>query len=136
VGLRAPIHAGASCKALLAYQPHTELERVIREVGLARLTPFTITDPDKLHEELAEIRRKGYAISLHEVRLEHIGIGAPVFDYRARVVAAISIAGPADRFPPERIQQLTREVLETAREASYRLGFPAHAVSGTYNHMG
>lgn len=131
VGLRAPIHAGASCKALLAYQPHTELERVIREIGLPRLTPFTITDADKLHNELAEIRRQGFATSFQEVRLEHVGFGAPVFDYRSRVVAAISIAGPEVRFPADRVEEMIREVREAAREASYRLGYPAQ-VSSAY----
>lgn len=122
VGLRAPIHAGASCKALLAYQPHTELERVIREIGLTRLTPYTITDPDLLHEDLAEIRRQGFAVSLQEVRIDHYGLGAPIFDYRHRVVAAISVAGPKDRFPQDRIQLLIREVVAAAQDASYRLG--------------
>lgn len=123
VGLRAPIHAGASCKALLAFLPHTDCEQVIRETGLPKLTPFTITEPDALHTELAEIRRRGYAVSIDEVRLDHMGIGAPVFDYRSRVVAAISVAGPKERFPTERMDELIREVRAAAWEASARLGF-------------
>lgn len=129
VGLRAPIHAGASCKVLLAYQPHTELERVIREIGLPKLTPFTITEPDMLDSELAEIRHHGYATSFQEVRLDHVGIGAPIFDYRRRVVAALSVAGPQSRFPQERLEALIQEVVETAGEASFRLGFPATVLS-------
>lgn len=130
VGMRAPIHAGASCKALLAHQSYTELDRVIREVGLPRLTPYTITDSDLLHADLADIRRNGYALSLEEVRLEHVGVGAPLFDYRGQCVAAISIAGPQDRFPPSRREQIVREVMEAARDGSIRLGYPVPVPSG------
>lgn len=123
VGTRGPVHAGASCKALLAFQPFEEVERVIREIGLPKLTPYTITDPAVLREDLLEIRRCGYSLSLGEVRIDQIGIGAPVFNYRGQVAAAISVAGPSSRLTPERRQVLVARLLDTAREGSRLLGY-------------
>lgn len=122
VGLRAPIHAGGTCKVLLAHLPAEEFQFVVGRVGLAALTPRTITDAAALQLHLDEIRRQGYAISEGEVRPGFVGIGCPVFDYRGAVVASVGIAGPEERFPPRRRSVLIEEVRGTAREASRLLG--------------
>jgi DNA-binding IclR family transcriptional regulator len=57
------LHAGASAKVVLAHLPEPTWERVIREEGLPRLTPRTLTRPaalraellDRFHPELGEL---------------------------------------------------------------------------------
>jgi IclR family acetate operon transcriptional repressor len=52
-GTRGPIHASGIGKALLAYHAPEAVERIVRDQGLPAFTPQTITDPDRLLEELA-----------------------------------------------------------------------------------
>jgi len=104
VGERRPAHAGASSKVLMAYLPVEEVERIMRERGLPRLCTNTITDPQELQADLANIGRLGYAISLEETDLGAWGVATPICDRRGRVVAAIGLAGPATRFGYEKVE--------------------------------
>jgi len=70
-GRQLPLHAGASQKVLLAYLPDEDVERVIA-AGLEHLCHATITDPQQLRDELATIRRRGWASSYEETNL---GVG-------------------------------------------------------------
>jgi DNA-binding IclR family transcriptional regulator len=90
--------------------------------GLERLTDRTITDPAKLHKELASIRRRGYATSLGERQPGAASVAAPVFDHDGHVVAVISVAGPAARFRPESTDAVPA-LLAAAARVSGQLGY-------------
>src|SRR5258705_10974040 len=59
-GSRAPAHCTSVGKALLAFQAPETVKQVI-DNGLRRYTASTITEADKLAEELASVRARGYA---------------------------------------------------------------------------
>lgn len=52
-------------------------------------------------------------------------LGAPVWDYSGKIVAALSIAGPAFRLTEGRIPAVSRAVLAAARHLSEELGHHA-----------
>ena len=81
-----------------------------------------ITEADALEEDLALTSERGYAVDNVEVEEGVACFAAPVFDYRAVPVAAISVAGPAERVIPKG-EELGRLVAETASEVSSRLGY-------------
>ena len=56
------IHAQAAGKATFAFQDPELIERHLAR-PLAKLQPNTKTDPREIRRELAEVRRKGYAIT-------------------------------------------------------------------------
>ncbi len=126
VGDRAPAHCTGLGKALLAHEP----EPIIREylkIGLRGYTPRTITRMGALLTELDKVRRSGFAIDDEEHEMGVVCVAAPVSDSR-RVVAAISVAGPADRIREEnRHSTLTQQVLAAADEISAKLGRVAAA---------
>jgi DNA-binding IclR family transcriptional regulator len=66
------------------------VEQVIAR-GLLRLTPRTITDPDELRRDLAEVRRNGYAITREEMTLGTVSVAAPIRGPDEEVVGAISL---------------------------------------------
>jgi DNA-binding IclR family transcriptional regulator len=103
VGTRRPLHAGASSKALMAYLPPDEVQSIIDQ-GLSKACINTITDPNVLEDELAKIRRQGYAESQQETDLGAWGVATPVFDGRGDVIAAIGIAGPSSRMSNELVE--------------------------------
>lgn len=123
VGKRNPAHCTGVGKALLAFLPERELEELVRQRGLRAFTPNTITTLVELKQELALIRQRGYSIDNEEFEEGLKCIGAPVRDYSGRVVASVSIAGPAFRLTDKRIPILARSVMAAARAISRDLGY-------------
>lgn len=113
-GLRVPLHAGASQKALLAYMSDDDLHAFV-EGGLPTLCDATITDPVALKKELEEIRRRGWATSYQETNLGLWGIAITLLDSDSRAVAAVGLAGPRARLPKSRIPEVLHVLDEGAR---------------------
>lgn len=122
VGRRMPVHAVSSGKAILAFLPPDEVEALLRE-PLVALTPHTITDPDVLRAELQHIREQGYAIALEELEEGLHALSAPVWNHEGRVVASVSVSGPAYRLTEERLHAIAPEVLHTTHQISTELGY-------------
>ncbi|GAA1639305.1 IclR family transcriptional regulator [Actinoplanes couchii] len=123
LGIPFALNAGASSKAFLAFLPDFEVETYLERHPLKAMTDRTIIDPAKLRKDLAGIRRRGYATSLGERQPGAASVAAPIFDHDARVVAVISLAGPALRFRPEATPTATTDLLESAARISAQLGY-------------
>jgi IclR family KDG regulon transcriptional repressor len=120
IGGRAPAHAVATGKALLAYQG--ALDKLLPK----KLKPFTrlsIHDRLDLLKELEAVRQKGYAINRGEWRDGVCGVAAPIRNERGDVVSAIGISGPASRLNPVRLKGFVPDVIESARKISFQLGY-------------
>ncbi|KGE76940.1 IclR family transcriptional regulator [Halomonas sp. ND22Bw] len=122
LGSRAPLHASGVGKALMAWLPDDELERVLDERGLARVTVNTLHDPVTLRESLAEIRRQGYACDREEHAIGLQCVAACIHDEQGTPLAAISVSGPKARIPEERLDELGAQIREAAEEITARLG--------------
>lgn len=120
-GMRAPIYATASGKAMLAFAEPELIQRVVR-AGMERLTARTLTRERQLRRRLAEIRRTGLAINHGERRADIAAVAAPVFNARGECVAAISISGPVARFQGENLEAMKRHVRKASEEISAKLG--------------
>jgi len=124
IGLRNPIHSCAVGKVLLADFSDEALDHFLRGKNLLRRTENTMTDPVQLREHLKLVRKQGFAIDDEENERGIRCIAAPICNEVGRVVAAISISGPAFRVTKKVIQEsLKKEVMETANHISQRLGF-------------
>jgi DNA-binding IclR family transcriptional regulator len=123
VGQRNPAHCTAVGKALLAHLPQNDLDALIRSRGLKAHTRNTITSPALLKRELRAIRERGYAIDDEEIEEGLRCVGAPVRDHSGRVVASMSIAGPAFRVTRGKATALGRLAMKIADELSAELGY-------------
>ncbi|NOZ27074.1 MAG: IclR family transcriptional regulator [Chloroflexi bacterium] len=123
IGRRVPLHVGGVPKVLLAHMPPEKRSRVLHNGPLPRITEHTITDPDRLEKILEGIRQRGYAVEADDLDLGAHSVAAPVRDYAGRVVAAVSIAGPSQRFTPDRIQEFIQLICHAADRISARLGY-------------
>jgi DNA-binding IclR family transcriptional regulator len=128
-GRQLPLHAGASQKALLAFMPDSEIERLI-EGPLERFCQATITDPVALRRELAAIRARGWASSYEETNVGVWGIAIPVLS-DSDVVCAVGIAGPSPRLSVKRVRRDVRLVHEAGLAIGRALGFSSPAVSAS-----
>jgi DNA-binding IclR family transcriptional regulator len=122
IGMHLRMHATALGRVLLAFgEPHLLEEELGR--GLQALTRYTLTDPQKLREEIARIRREGHAIQHQETFEGVCTVAAPIFDFQGKTVAAIGIAGPDNRLSNVKLEQFAVEVKEAARAISVQLGY-------------
>ncbi|WP_163577128.1 IclR family transcriptional regulator [Halomonas faecis] len=122
LGSRAPLHASGVGKALMAWLPDDEFERILAERGLARVTANTLHTPEALRADLAEIRRRGYACDREEHAIGLHCVAACLHDEHSTPLAAISVSGPMARIPETRLAELGELVRDTAAEITARLG--------------
>jgi IclR family acetate operon transcriptional repressor len=129
-GRATPLHCVASGKVLLAALAEREVLRIVRR-GLISFTERTIVELEPLLEELARIRRRGYATALGEYEIGLNAVAAPVHDARGAVIAAVDIWGPAFRLTPRRIPELAAQARDAAAAISVRLGGASRSAAPT-----
>lgn len=125
VGSRGPSHCTGAGKVLLAQLTERELDRYLqRRMPLQRFTDATICDPRRLREELALIRKNGFALDNGELEEGVRCVAAPLRNFENKAIAAISISGPDTRLTEAFVRErLVPEVLVAAGKISERLGY-------------
>ena len=123
VGARAPAHCTALGKVLLSALSESERNKIIKSRGLRRFTERTITDERKLQRELLKIKEQGFAIDRKEYEKDVRCIATFVKDHQGKVVAAISISGPAFRISEEKQNSLNKILMKMGMRISEWLGF-------------
>jgi DNA-binding IclR family transcriptional regulator len=97
VGEHVPLHCTASGKLFLAHKPKRDRNALIRQLKLERLTPHTITDPDRLRAECDAIVKRGFSWDREEFVLGLTAIAVPVVDSSGSVRAAVAVHAPTGR---------------------------------------
>ena len=123
VGGTRKIHITACGKCILAFQSPSEQKHIISQIQFKRYTPNTIVTEAQLLEQLAVIRREGYALENEEGETSLFCCGAPIFTVSSEVcTGAISISMPVNRVPAA-LDGLITDVKNTARQISRELGY-------------
>ncbi|RYH07443.1 MAG: IclR family transcriptional regulator, partial [Alphaproteobacteria bacterium] len=122
IGSRGPLNCGGAGKAMLAFMDETEREQLYA-APLEALTPFTITDPARLREEIGRIRERGYSIDDQEVVVGVYCVSVPILDRLGHAAGAISITGPSVKKPGPEVAPLVMMLQEACRHVSHRLGY-------------
>jgi IclR family acetate operon transcriptional repressor len=123
VGCRAALHSTGMGKALLAWLPESEVDRIIASRGLTAFTPRTINSPAALKAELVQVRATGYGVAIEENEPGVCGIGAPVFDHTGHIAAAVNLGGTVLQIKKKDVPFLGECVMRAAAGMSQRLGF-------------
>lgn len=127
VGGRDRAHATGLGKALLAALDDGALADLVARHGLPSRTARTLATLDALRADLAVVRDRGYAFDDEEAFAGLKCVAAPIRDDKGRVVAAVSVSGPAAEFGPANLPRYAVAVTDAARAISDRLG---HRVQG------
>jgi DNA-binding IclR family transcriptional regulator len=96
-GQRAPLHCTSSGRVFLAHSEKKQLEAFLLSGPWEPITPYTIVDPDRLRQEIALVRKQGYASNDSEFAIGVVGAAVPVFGQNDRVVACLSLSAPKAR---------------------------------------
>jgi DNA-binding IclR family transcriptional regulator len=92
IGSRLPMHATGVGKVLLAYAPEQVRAEVLGKLN--RVTPYTITQPARLLEQLRRVRAEGFATTGEEMSLGACSVAVPVRGPAGEVVAALGLVVP------------------------------------------
>lgn len=122
LGETAPLYCTGIGKAILSHLSEEEWSQRLPEI-LVKFQPNTITDKETMFEELRRTRRLGYAIDNGEHDPDVRCVGVPVYNAMGRLVAGMSISGPASTMTDEKLLECA-DILKSAaakmKERIYR----------------
>jgi IclR family KDG regulon transcriptional repressor len=118
IGRRRPPHCTSLGKALLLGMSEPEIVGLYSGRKLEPRTPRTIVTVADLIEDLRACRRRGWTHDDQEYTLGEQCVGAPIYDYREKVVAAVSVSWSMKASAPA----IAGYVMEAAAEISRRMG--------------
>jgi DNA-binding IclR family transcriptional regulator len=121
-GEHAALHATALGKAISANLPEGRVRKLLAAEGMSPLTGNTITDTDSYLEEIAQVRRRGFALDDGESESDGRSIAVPVDG--TSVKAAMAVSAPAGRLSLERAAELADSLTRLSRRFSAELTVP------------
>jgi DNA-binding IclR family transcriptional regulator len=117
VGASVPVHATAVGKLFLAYDPAAVAAPT---EPFEAFTQYTAIDARRLGLEIERVRQAGYAESREEWTLGLSVLAAPI-QFGERLVAAVAIAAPAQRYRELGTDRIAERTLAAAARIAARL---------------
>jgi IclR family acetate operon transcriptional repressor len=124
VGRQVYVHCTAVGKVLAADLPAQQVRALLARVGMPARTPATLTDPQALLAELDRVREQRFAVDDGEEETGVRCLAVPVHD-GSRVVAAVSVSGPAERLLAGNLPALADRLRPVADELGRQLAVGA-----------
>jgi DNA-binding IclR family transcriptional regulator len=122
LGSSLPLYAGAAPRSLLAFLPAAKQHAVLKvRTGQAGDPPRP--DTAVIAADIDEVRRRGYAVSDGDVTPGIAALGAPVFNHRGELAAAISISGLRSQILGAQESRNVDLIIAGAGEVSRALGW-------------
>ncbi|MBN2874710.1 MAG: IclR family transcriptional regulator [Spirochaetales bacterium] len=115
-GDRLPLYCTAGGKCVLSRFPAPLRAQYLAETHLVAIAPKTITDPEKLAEEIERTLRRGWGIDDEELEPGLICYAMPLDLPRYGFSGALSVSGPSGR-----MAQAQDEILAALRWATMEL---------------
>ncbi|MDF1525370.1 MAG: IclR family transcriptional regulator [bacterium] len=124
LGTRVSPHCTATGKVFLAFLGKPMVDELFETMILDKMTPHTITDERKLKTEIIKVGESGYAVDNEEWTMGLKCVAAPILDYYGKIQGTISVSGPADRLPEEKIvEEIVPAVLDHSKKVSRKMGY-------------
>lgn len=123
IGKRMEVHCTGVGKALIAYLPEEEVDRLVKEHSLPCHNQKTVGSARKLKQQLLQIKNLRYSVDDEEDEIGLRCIGSPIFDHTLRPIAAISLAGTTAQITKQRVPVLAKKVKQTAARISREIGY-------------
>jgi DNA-binding IclR family transcriptional regulator len=121
IGGRAPAHCVSTGKAILAFQPPSVVDEVMKH--LEKHTPQTIVSKANFKAELEKIKEQQIAFNRGEWHAETIGAAAPIRNVESAVIAAVGVSIPKTRAKLADLKKITPSLSKAAGAISAALGY-------------
>ncbi|WP_413377523.1 IclR family transcriptional regulator [Alkalihalobacillus sp. 1P02AB] len=122
IGRNNPAHCTSEGLAILAYQDEKTIGQLL-ENSLHAYTPYTLTNPRQLRQELLKIVQDGYVIAEETYFEGFVGIAAPIFNHEETVVSSLSVIGSTKRITKQDYPQFINKIKGSANQISKLLGY-------------
>jgi DNA-binding IclR family transcriptional regulator len=129
-GFEAPLHIGATGRALLSGLSEGELDTYLAAGPLVGFASPQPVPKARLREQVESARRDGYAVAFREITTDTAAVAAPIRDHTGGVVAALTISCPEDRFSRQLRDTCIRHIMQGAGELSHALGYDRPTKTG------
>lgn len=130
VGTRRPPYFGMLGQMFLAFLPEVEVNRILQRRPLTAATKKSITDVERFKERLGVIRKNGFLIEEGEAIDGVSGISAPIRNFTGNVIAVVGVSFISSSEDENGKYAIIKEVVDTAREISQRLGYSEGSEAG------
>ncbi|MGY4711619.1 IclR family transcriptional regulator [Mycolicibacterium sp. CBM1] len=120
VGSRLPMVSSSLGRSMLAFMADEAVDAVVAASKFEKLTDFTVTDAAVLYDELARIRKVGYAFNDQEIAVGVRGIAAPILGSDGRPVAAVNLSIARPVKAAELKTRLAPQLLSAAEDIGKR----------------
>ncbi len=101
IGMRVPLYCTASGKLYLSTLPKSRRQSIVGKLEFKRHAKNTITDPDRLLEEIERIAETELSIDNQELYDDVVAIAVPIKDRKHRFYSSLAIQAPATRVSPD-----------------------------------
>lgn len=118
-GARVPAIFTASGKCLLAFRQ--DAESIARRIIAAHPEAANIR-LDTLLQELANIRKVGYAVSISGWRINVNSVATAIHNREGVSIAAVGISGPSERMPADKIAEMAPALMNAAAQIAETSG--------------
>lgn len=121
VGMRSPMYCTGVGKAIMAQLPYNEAARIWDNSKVRPLTPNTITSFNVLEKQLAQIKKRGWAVDdeENELGIRCVATALPTPGPTGGAMAAFSVTGLAPQMDDEQLQHIATKCL-TVRDTILR----------------
>ncbi|WP_372448993.1 IclR family transcriptional regulator [Qaidamihabitans albus] len=111
-GDRDPLHSTALGKAIAAQLPEARVRDLLERTGMEQHSANTITSIEAYLDELAKVRRLGYAVDNGENASDGRCVAAPLLG--THLPAALSISAPSARFTLKDVEKAAKVLIDVA----------------------
>lgn len=131
VGNRVPAFSSALGRAILAHLPLADERAILEAHPPQQLTRYTVTDVEQILNEVAKVRRNGFAVSDQETVTGLRVLAAPITDIDGIPIAAMSVAAPAFG---QTLEDFIEEAAQVTCDAAKKLSLAVRAAGATAAH--
>lgn len=122
LGRTLPAHCTSTGKVMLAQLSEADLQKLLPNEELERITQKSIGSRSQLYEELSLIRRRGYAVNCEESEDGVASIAVPIPSRAPGRQLALNASAPLHRLGKSKYQSIAAALTEAAKEIGDQLG--------------
>lgn len=131
IGKRIPLYCSGVGKSLLLDKEEKEVREMLSKVVFRRFTDNTHQTVEALLTDLEASRKLGYTKDCGEHEEDVHCVAMPVYDYRGKIVAAVSVTGFTEKVFDEEGQEARKALKTTCDNISGRLGYTGYEGSSS-----
>lgn len=111
-------HAVSVGKVYLSLMHKAKRQNVLRKIGLPAVTQYTITDMERLEQDILKTKELGYGFEDQELREGIRRVAAPIFGTDGNHIGCIGLAATIFSFDLDDVHHYGSLVLDSARKIS------------------